>query len=231
MPLSLRARSRTRPAGPTNGRPCLSSWSPGDSPTRTIAAFVLPSPNTVAVARWYRSQRVHDPALCTSSAQVVTADEYPARIVPRLRAVNPLIHAVQELPAGSLAAPAGLLAHPAVRVHLGMPLALVAAALADSHAGLQQRPGDLGVIARRSADDRAGGGADIGAVQAQPDAHDHLGHVRLAQVRVDVGDTGLLAVADRVDGRGQQGDVSARRPLVAVQHLPGVAHGPSLASG
>jgi hypothetical protein len=38
---------------------------------------------------------------------------------------------VQQVPAGLLAAPAGVGADPAVLVHLGMPLALVAAALAD----------------------------------------------------------------------------------------------------
>jgi hypothetical protein len=61
-----------------------------------------------------------------------------------------LLDGVQELPAGLFAAPAGLGADPAVLVHPGMPLAFVAAAPADGHAGLQQRPGDLGVTARRA---------------------------------------------------------------------------------
>jgi hypothetical protein len=46
-----------------------------------------------------------------------------------------LSQGVKEFPAGLLAAPAGLGADPAVLVHLGMPLALVAAALADGGAG------------------------------------------------------------------------------------------------
>src|SRR5437660_7226913 len=79
-----------------------------------------------------------------------------------------LLQGTQQLPAGLLAAPASLGADPAVRVVRGMPLALVAAALADGHAGLQQRPGDAGVVLRQTADDADGGGADIGAVQAQP---------------------------------------------------------------
>src|SRR5215472_14893886 len=104
-----------------------------------------------------------------------------------------LLQGAQELPAGLLAAPAGLGADPAVRVVLGMPLALVTTALADGHASLQQRPGDVGVVLRQAADDPAGGSTDIRAVQAQPDAPDHLGQVRLAQVGVGIGVAGLGA--------------------------------------
>ena len=71
-----------------------------------------------------------------------------------------------------------------------MPFALIAAVLADGHACLQQRPGGAGVIFRQAADDPAGGGADIGAVPAQPDARDHLGQVLLAQVSVGIGGAG-----------------------------------------
>src|SRR5215469_7315094 len=138
-----------------------------------------------------------------------------------------LFQGPEELPAGLLTAAAGLLANPAVRVHLGMPLALVAAALADGHAGLQQGPGDVGVVGRRAAHDPDGGGADIGAVQAEPDACDHLGHVLLAQVGVDVGGAGLGTVAERIDGGGQHLGIGAGGGRVGVQQLPGVAHGPS----
>jgi hypothetical protein len=47
---------------------------------------------------------------------------------------------------------------------------------------LPQRLGDVGVVIRLAARDPDSGGADVGAVQAQPDALDHLGHVLLAQV-------------------------------------------------
>src|SRR5690349_13977945 len=57
----------------------------------------------------------------------------------RRRKAGLLFHGVQEFPAGTLAAPAGLGADPAVRVHPGVPLAFIAAALADGHAGIQQR--------------------------------------------------------------------------------------------
>jgi hypothetical protein len=96
----------------------------------------------------------------------------------------------QQLPAGLLAASACLGTDPAMLVHLGMPLAFVAAALADGHAGLQQRPAGVGVVLRLTADDRGGGRADVGAVQAQPDARDHLGHIGFAQVGVGIGDAG-----------------------------------------
>src|SRR5689334_8747220 len=138
-----------------------------------------------------------------------------------------LLQGGQELPAGLLAAPAGLLADPAVRVHPGVPLALVAAALAAGHAGLEQGPGDAGVVDRGAAYDPDGGGADVGALQAQPDARDHLGQVLLAQVGVDIGGAGLGAVAERVDGGGEHLGIGAGRGWVGVQHLAGIAHGPS----
>jgi hypothetical protein len=49
--------SNNRPAGPTNGSPALSSWSPGCSPTIISHALVEPDPKTVWVALRYRSQR------------------------------------------------------------------------------------------------------------------------------------------------------------------------------
>src|SRR5438477_421699 len=44
---SVSARSRTSPAGPTNGASRRSSWSPGCSPTSTTRACAGPRPNTV----------------------------------------------------------------------------------------------------------------------------------------------------------------------------------------
>ena len=120
-----------------------------------------------------------------------------------------LFPGVQQFPAGAIATAAGLRADPAMR-HMGMPLALIAAALADGRAGPQQQPGGAGVKLRRAAEDPGGGGADIGAVQAQPDAFDHLGQVLLTQVSVGVGDAGLSAVAGRFDGGGQQADIDGR---------------------
>src|SRR5260370_30430886 len=77
-----------------------------------------------------------------------------------------LFQGVQELAAGMLAGPAGPGADPAVLMVLGMPLALIPAALADGHAGFQQRPGDAGLVVRLAAYHPNGGGAGLGAVQA-----------------------------------------------------------------
>ena len=73
-----------------------------------------------------------------------------------------------------------LRAHPAVRVGVGMPLALLTAERTDCYAGLQQRLGDARVIRRRAARDANGGRADIGAIQTQPYARDHRGHALIA---------------------------------------------------
>ena len=56
MPASASARSSSLPAGPTNGWPLRSSASPGCSPTSISAAPRGPSPNTVCVPIFQRSQ-------------------------------------------------------------------------------------------------------------------------------------------------------------------------------
>src|SRR6185437_8301432 len=56
MPAASNARSRSMPDGPTNGRPALSSASPGCSPTTITRARAGPSPNTVCVPSLNRSQ-------------------------------------------------------------------------------------------------------------------------------------------------------------------------------
>jgi hypothetical protein len=66
MPASASARSRILPAGPTNGLPAMSSWSPGCSPTRTSAADAGPSPNTVCVPSCH-SSHARQPAAASSS--------------------------------------------------------------------------------------------------------------------------------------------------------------------
>src|SRR4051794_4652083 len=62
MPASSSALSSIRPAGPTNGSPVRSSWSPGCSPTKTIRAVSGPSPNTVCVAGSHSSHARHPAA-------------------------------------------------------------------------------------------------------------------------------------------------------------------------
>src|SRR5256885_16464474 len=92
-----------------------------------------------------------------------------------------------------------------------MPLALVTAALACDRARFQQRLHDLGVVLGQATCDRDGGGTDVGALHAQPYALDHLGHVLLAQVRVDVGGAGFGAGVEGVGGGGPRGPLDVER--------------------
>src|SRR5438093_64884 len=62
MPASSSACSKRRPAGPTKGLPCRSSWSPGCSPISIILECSAPSPNTVWVASAHRSQPLQEAA-------------------------------------------------------------------------------------------------------------------------------------------------------------------------
>src|SRR5919106_2349915 len=70
MPASASASSSTRPAGPTNGRPSRSSRSPGCSPTKTISAFVRPSPKTVCVPV-FQSGQARQPAAASRRLESV----------------------------------------------------------------------------------------------------------------------------------------------------------------
>jgi hypothetical protein len=72
----------------------------------------------------------------------------------------------QQVSARPFATPACLGADPAVLVHPNMPLALVAAAVADRRAGLKEWHDDGGVVFGLAADGPGGRGADIGAVKA-----------------------------------------------------------------
>jgi hypothetical protein len=108
---------------------------------------------------------------------------------------------------------------------MGMPLALVAAAPARGHASFQERPGDGRVVLAQSADGTHGRGADIGAVQAQPDALHHAGEVLFAEVGVGIGGTSPGTVAERLDGGGENAGVDIEVTLLGIEHLPGVAHG------
>src|SRR6185312_6053765 len=56
IPAASNARSRSVPDGPTNGRPALSSASPGCSPTTITRERDGPSPNTVCVPSLNRPQ-------------------------------------------------------------------------------------------------------------------------------------------------------------------------------
>src|SRR3954452_14234192 len=87
----------------------------------------------------------------------------------------------EQLPAGGLAATAGLGTDPAVLVHRRVLSALVAACLAGGGAGLEHRPGQVGVVAGVPGQHPEGGVADVGAVSAGADALGQLGDHVFAQ--------------------------------------------------
>src|SRR3954452_16679625 len=68
MPMPASSFSSSFPAFPTNGRPCLSSWNPGASPTNIRSACGLPAPNTTCVRPCASLQRV----------QLAVAAAYPS---------------------------------------------------------------------------------------------------------------------------------------------------------
>src|SRR5579884_2081176 len=80
MPASSSASSSTRPAGPTNGRPARSSWSPGCSPTNSTRASAEPSPKTVCVPVCQSGHALQSRASARSSSSAVTRCAYPPRL-------------------------------------------------------------------------------------------------------------------------------------------------------
>jgi hypothetical protein len=86
-----------------------------------------------------------------------------------------------------------------VLVVLGVALAFLLRGPARHHAGLDRRAYDAGVRSGLACDDTAGGIADVGAVETQADAADHLGQVALAEVGVGAARTGCGALAARLD--------------------------------
>ena len=85
-----------------------------------------------------------------------------------------------------------------------MALALVTAALADGDTGFEQRPRDVGIVLGRPAEHAGCSSAYVRALQAQPYALDHVREIFLVQVGVGVGDAGLDAIVQRVEGIAQE---------------------------
>src|SRR3954447_672365 len=81
MPTSDKASSSSFPAGPTKGLPTRSSWSPGCSPTIMITACDAPSPKTVCVAVFQRSQALHVLAAFLSAGIVLRGVARPAAAI------------------------------------------------------------------------------------------------------------------------------------------------------
>src|SRR5215213_8018440 len=117
--------------------------------------------------------------------------------------------AVEQLAARVRAGAADVGADPTVVMHLSMLRALVSAGATGCDAGLQHCAGEIGVIAGVPRQHPAGGGADVGAVQAGANAlADVLDHV-LAEARVGAGAADLGTGDTGVDTPGQPGLVDA----------------------
>src|SRR5215216_3957951 len=74
-----------RPAGPTNGFPSRSSRSPGCSPRKISLAFAGPSPNTVWVPVFHRSQARQPAAASRSFGNVARSGTKVAAVPSTLR--------------------------------------------------------------------------------------------------------------------------------------------------
>src|SRR3954471_1865845 len=134
-----------------------------------------------------------------------------------------------ELAAGGLAAPAGLGADAAVLVDVGVAGALVAAGPARRGAGLQDRAGQVRVVAGVPREHPASGVADVGAVEVGADARPQLGDHLLAQAGVGAGRAGLRALEARLDAGDELLLVDTPEVgRVGVEHLAGNGHGCSL---
>jgi hypothetical protein len=139
---------------------------------------------------------------------------------------------VQELPAGLLAAPAGLGADPAVLVHPGMPLALIAAVPAVA----TQASGSGPVASAAYSVWRLVTPAVAVQISAQS-RHSRM-HVTISVTFCSPRSAALsalqawtqslsapMAAASRPASTLNVRGVDVERARVGVQHLPGVAHG------
>src|SRR5260370_894240 len=105
-----------------------------------------------------------------------------------------------------------------------MPFAFVTAARADGDTGLEEQRYAAEVVLGWSTENPSSGSADVGGVQAQPNALDHVGEVALAQIRVRVDDASLNAIVQRVDRLAEDAAVETRIERVRIQDLTCVAH-------
>src|SRR5690606_24738765 len=131
-----------------------------------------------------------------------------------------LRHRAEEPAARLLAAAAGLGADPAVLVLVRVLLALLGAQPAGRPEGLDlladERVRRLGL----AGEDAAGGGADVGAVEVEPDAPPEHVELLLGEAGVGAGRAGLLAL-EAVVRAGDEGVEVADGGGVAGEDLAG----------
>jgi hypothetical protein len=103
-------------------------------------------------------------------------------------------------------------------MHFGVGLTLIAAALTDIGAGLEERP-DIGVPARGGArDDVRCCRAYSGAIQVETDAAAKLRHHLLAEGGIGADDAGLRAIAAGLDAGDQRGIGTPAKLWVGFDH-------------
>src|SRR3954451_17726192 len=109
----------------------------------------------------------------------------------------------EQIAASLLAAAADLGADPAVLVHVGVPLALVAARLARGGARLEDHAGDVRVVTGVPRQHPSGRLAHVGAVEARADALPEIGDHLLAEIGVGARGAGLRALHAGLDAGDQ----------------------------
>jgi hypothetical protein len=102
---------------------------------------------------------------------------------------------------------------------MGVLLAFRGARAAGYRAGLDDHAEDVGVRLCLPDDDAAGDVADVGAIEAETNAADHLLHVRLGQVGVGAARARRSADAAVFDAPEQQLSVESAGPWVCLEHV------------
>lgn len=123
-----------------------------------------------------------------------------------------------------LAAPALRSADPAMRVVLGVALTLLAAYHARLPTRLQLRLRCLRVVVGLPGENAPGRVADVGAIEAQPDAPAKLDHVFLGEAGIGAGGTGLRALDACLDASRQKLSINLSRQRVGFQNPLCIAH-------
>ena len=124
----------------------------------------------------------------------------------------------QSFPAGLLAAPAGVGADEAMLMMAGVELAFVATQVTDRRTGFERRDDRAGVgaAARR---DRAGRGADIGAIEVEPDALAERRDVGFREAGIGARDAGLRAGVAFLDAANERAVGRGRRRRMGAEHF------------
>jgi hypothetical protein len=109
----------------------------------------------------------------------------------------------------------------------GMPVALRAASLASLSAGPHSGSGQARVKLRLPAEKTPCRGADIAAIETEPNAADHRLDIRFTEGSIRTGDAGHGAVDACLDARNQNIGFDRDPSRMRVQHLTYVCHRPS----